>query len=162
QIANGGTTGSLGGIVIVTQSAHVTNHGTATAKTGGNRAIGNDSDNLANTVQGAVSGRGPPGANSVANNDGLATNHADGTARINTGDASATGNDATTTINQWANYDANGNGSFAIVDQSAPVFNRGTAVARTGNNNAVGNDSFNTATNNQRARTIGGRPRSAV
>jgi len=259
QIANGGVTGSLGGIVIVNQSAHVTNHGTATAKTGGNHAIGNNSDNLANNVQGAVSGRGPPGANSVANNDGTATNNSDGTARIttgdatavgsssdtnitqgasgsiggklgglvlvtqhapvfntgnavattgnnraignfsdndvrnrqqatagsalrnsvaanfgqarntsdgtariNTGDASATGNDASTTINQWANYDANGAGSFSIVDQSAPVFNHGTATARTGNNRAIGNDSFNTAVNNQQARTVGGRPRSAV
>ncbi|MBV9329129.1 MAG: hypothetical protein JO352_35950 [Chloroflexi bacterium] len=259
QIANGGTTGSLGGIVIVNQSAHVTNHGTATAKTGGNHAIGNNSDNLANNVQGAVSGRGPPGANSVANNSGAATNNSDGTARIttgdatavgnssdtnitqgasgsidgklgglvlvtqhapvtntgsavattgnnraignfsdndvrnrqqaaagsairnsvaanfgqarnnsdgtarvSTGDASATGNDASTTITQWANYDAKGAGSFSIVDQAAPVFNHGTAVARTGNNRAVGNDSFNTAVNNQRARTVGGRPRSAV
>ena len=259
QIANGGTTGSLGGIVIVNQTAHVTNHGTATAKTGGNHAIGNDSDNLANTVQGAVSGRGPPGANSVANNDGSAVNHSDGTARIttgdatavgnssdttitqgasgsiegrlgglvlvtqrapvsntgsasantgsnraignfsdndalnrqraaagsalrnsvaanfgqaknwsdgtariNTGDASATGNDSSTSITQWANYDLKGSGSFAIVDQLAPVTNHGTAIARTGNNRAVGNLSFNTATNNQQARTVGGRPRSAV
>jgi hypothetical protein len=152
QIANGGTTGSLGGIVIVNQSAHVTNHGTATAKTGNNHAIGNNSDNLANNVQGAVSGRGPPGANSVANNDGTATNHSDGKSHITTGDATAVGNSSDTNITQGASGSIGGKlGGLVLVTQHAPVTNTGSAVATTGNNRAIGNNSNNDVRNRQQS-----------
>ncbi|MDP9019956.1 MAG: hypothetical protein M3N25_03995, partial [Actinomycetota bacterium] len=144
QIANATVGGSLGGIVIVNQSANVSNTGTATAGTGGNTATGNQSNNQANTVQGAVSGAGPPSGTNIASNDGQASNLSGGNATITTGDATATGNHSDTNVTQSANASVNGPG-IVIVNQDSNVTNGGIAVALTGGNDATGNASVNTA-----------------
>ena len=120
QIANASVTGSLGGLIIIDQSARVVNNGDANANTGRNDATGNASDNDAETEQSAVSERGPPGAVNIADT----TNESDGTAGINTGNATATGNRSDTTVTQTANGTISGRlGGFVIADQYADVEN---------------------------------------
>ncbi|HWH35756.1 MAG TPA: hypothetical protein VNT56_10620, partial [Acidimicrobiales bacterium] len=83
------------------QSATVTNVGVANANTGNNVAVGNASNNTATNNQLALAlGGGNCCGDAVASNIGGASNHSDGTATIHTGDASATGVAAHTTINQ--------------------------------------------------------------
>jgi hypothetical protein len=125
----------------------VTNEGSATAVTGDNRAIGNRSDNDASTEQSASNdGNG----NGAAVNIGTSSNESDGTARIDTGDATATGNVSFTTIDQQMNLAIPAMG-FYLGDQVARVTNSGEAVANTGDNLAVGNESENEAETDQDA-----------
>ena len=152
QIANASVTGSLGGLIIIDQSARVVNNGDADANTGRNEAIGNDSDNDAETEQSAVSERGPPGAINIADT----TNESDGTAGINTGNATATGNRSDTTVTQTANGTISGRlGGFVIANQYADVENIGSARANTGENEAIGNNSENEAETEQEAEAEG-------
>jgi LPXTG-motif cell wall-anchored protein len=152
QTVNATTTGSLGGIVLVGQSATVTNTGTASANTGNNTATGNLSDNTATTRQRAD----PPGlaGDAVAANFGTASNTSNGSASITTGNANAVGNASSTSIAQGVNVSTSG---FAIIDQTADVTNAGgagegpDARANTGNNTAFGNESDNTATTRERS-----------
>lgn len=152
QIANGTAGGTLGGIVIIDQSANVNNEGVAVANTGLNAAVGNNSDNRSNAVQGAVSGAGPPADDSVASNNAETSNWSNGSAGINTGAATATGNSSNTNITQTANGSTGGGlGGLVLVDQEADVNNAGVAIANTGGNNAVGNASDNDADADQTA-----------
>jgi hypothetical protein len=164
QSVDGTVGGSLGGVLIVNQSATVSNRGTADANTGNNAAVGNASTNQATTVQGAVSGAGPPGTQSVANNDGQSTNTSDGTAGIATGNATAVGNASNTNITQSVNVTNAGKlGGVALVNQDADVTNAGTATANTGGNVAVGNASTNSADTGQFAvAPLTGRPQDSV
>ncbi len=79
------------------QGASVGNVGTASAGTGGNTAVGNNSTNTA-TVSQTASG-GLIGLN--LNLGGGATNNSTGTATINTGAATASGNQSTNAVSQF-------------------------------------------------------------
>jgi hypothetical protein len=144
QVAHGSAHGQLGGILVINQDAVVTNSGVALANSGGNFALGNDSDNTAGLLQDANSAAG------IAANDGKATNRSDGLATVNTGNASATGNKSDTQILQSATGSAGGAlGGLVIIDQDAFVLNTGAAVANSGGNAAIGNTSENTANADQ-------------
>ncbi|MEY2567916.1 MAG: hypothetical protein QOE35_2445 [Actinomycetota bacterium] len=142
-----------GGVSITDQSARISNDGDADANTGGNTAVGNLSDNVSSTDQRANSARGPPRADIVLTNIATTTNSSDGSADINTGMATANGNDSNTTITQ-ASTTALDNG-LAFPDQRIRVRNEGEARATTGNNTGVGNASFNDADTRQRAGVFG-------
>jgi hypothetical protein len=86
------------------QAATVNNDGVAAATTGGNTAVGNNSTNTA-TVNQTASG----GLIGLNINLGSPTNNSTGTATINTGAANASGNESTTTVNQFCG-EANGGG----------------------------------------------------
>jgi LPXTG-motif cell wall-anchored protein len=146
QNVNANATGSLGGILIVTQDANVSNVGRATAISGDNVGIGNNSRNLAINSQDL--GRRPGAIN---NNSAAVSNGSGGNSLIDTGDSTATGNSASTSVSQVVNGSVGGSlGGIAVVDSNATVNNRGTALARSGGNVGIGNNSANAALNVQR------------
>ncbi len=81
------------------QDAEVDNEGHARANTGDNDATGNKSDNHAESDQDADADGGDDG-DAVAANFGGASNHSEGEAHIDTGDAHATGVHVMTMIEQ--------------------------------------------------------------
>ena len=143
--------GPIGGS---SQGASVTNAGSASANTGGNTAVGNNSQNNATVTQdgnGSLIGIGV--------SLGGPTNNSTGTATVNTGAANAAGNVSDTQVGQAAQRGAGGSGPGAVLAggggacgpgrfasfQDAGVSKRGEAQANTGNNTAVGNASTNDA-----------------
>jgi hypothetical protein len=135
QEANVNAVGGLGSIVIVTQDADVNNFGVGIANTGGNNAQGNNVDD-----QTALNAQGALAVGSIANNNGAASNKAQGSAGIDTGDANAVGNASQTNVTQIANVNAGGSlGGIVLIRQRADVDNVGVAVANTGLNTANGN-----------------------
>lgn len=86
-----------------------------------------------------------------AHNESDISNISDGTAVIETGDASAVGNISNNRIDQTADVAGDG----AAVHQDATVVNVGEAVANTGGNTAVGNNSTNVVSNDQTAVAVG-------
>ena len=78
------------------QSASIDNVGTASAGTGGNTAVGNNSTNTATVTQTASGGL--IGLN--VNLGGGATNNSTGTATINSGAANASGNQSTNSVSR--------------------------------------------------------------
>jgi len=146
QNVNANATGSLGGILIVTQDANIDNVGRATAISGNNTGIGNNSRNAA--VNGQDLGRRPGAIN---NNSAAVNNWSGGNSLIDTGDSTATGNSASTSVSQIVNGSVGGSlGGIAVVDSNATVNNRGIATARSGGNVGIGNNSANLAVNGQR------------
>ncbi len=146
QNINANATGSLGGILIVTQDARVDNVGRATAISGDNRGVGNNSRNFANNGQDL--GRRPGAINQ---NAAAVNNSSGGNSLIDTGDSTATGNSASTSVSQVVNGSVGGSlGGIAVVDSNATVNNRGVALARSGGNVGIGNNSRNLAVNSQR------------
>ncbi|HUR76941.1 MAG TPA: hypothetical protein VMZ22_03260 [Acidimicrobiales bacterium] len=142
---SGPSFGSGGGIYIGDQEANVYNSGSANADTGHNTVTGNDSTNTATSHQDASAGGiFGPGDDATAVNSSANTNMSDGTAVLETGNASAVGNVAETNIHQSAPSFGSGGGIY-IGDQEANVYNSGTATADTGHNTVTGNDSHNTA-----------------
>ncbi len=134
--AAGGSGGDEGGGANVEQDASVTNEGEADANTGGNLAVGNDSDNQASNNQSSVVVDDDAGADAAvaevgaagddddddgsggdnaAANTGTASNTSDGTADITTGDANAAGNISNTEITQTGNA-AGGSGGGSSDD----------------------------------------------
>ena len=117
--------GNQGSIQVVDQNASVVNPGSASANTGGNIAIGNASSNSAAHRQGdgavpdvARTSSSSSPSTQVNSNSGTASNTSDGSATIHTGDATATGNDSSTDINQDATADSSGElGSISVVRQ---------------------------------------------
>ncbi len=144
QVTKVNAPGAMGVIVLADQNAAVVNVGIAIANTGLNTAVGNLSDSTAVVIQGAVSGAGPPGDDSVASNDGIASNDSNGSASITTGHAEAAGNRSTTNLTQVVDVNTTGS-AIVLTDQTALVINFGLAVANTGLNVAVGNASGNLA-----------------
>jgi hypothetical protein len=141
----------FGPVVVGGQSAGVSNSGSAQANTGGNESVGNNSENIARNTQ-TVSG----GLLAAGINIGNVSNQSDGSSDIATGDALASGNEATTAIEQasiGAGFKAGGgfacDGLFRFGGQHVEVRNAGSASANTGNNAGVGNQSTNVASNNQ-------------
>lgn len=129
-----------GPILGSSQSAGVTNSGSASANSGGNTAVGNASDNTATAT--APDG----GLLEVPVTVGAPTNTSDGSAEVTTGPATAVGNSAGTGVEQ---SDASGrqvNSFLAGQNQAAGVTNAGSGSANSGGNLAVGNASQNTAT----------------
>ena len=122
----------LGGAV--NQSVVVTNDGDATAISGDNLVIGNDVNNLLPVTQ-LASGR----RTTITNRQSV-LNRLEGSARVATGDADATGNRSTTDVNQIATTVAPAAGGTASINQHAAVTNRGDALAVSGRNIAIGND----------------------
>jgi LPXTG-motif cell wall-anchored protein len=146
QNINANATGTLGGILIVTQDANVDNVGRASAISGNNTAIGNNSRNLA--VNGQDLGRRPGAIN---HNAAAVNNSSGGNSLIDTGDSTATGNSASTSVSQVVNGSVGGSlGGIAVVDSNATVNNRGIAMARSGGNVGIGNNSANLTVNTQR------------
>ncbi|MCA1683919.1 MAG: hypothetical protein LC708_02155, partial [Actinobacteria bacterium] len=137
-------------IALVDQEAGVRNRGSATASTGGNVAVGNASFKNAYTTQMSDVDAGASASSVVASNDGIASNDSNGSASVDTGDAWATGNAATTWVSQDADLSTPDDG-FALIDQEAWVRNVGRADASTGNNLALGNVSSNLAYTEQHA-----------
>ena len=149
------------GLIIPIQVANVTNLGVAVANSGGNRAWGNESDNDASIDdQSADIGEGAgPGdfivaGTMVASNNGEASNTSDGAASIRTGNASASGNDSATEIQQVSNGNIDGLG-LIVNTQVAGVANVGLGVANSGLNRAHGNESDNTATIDDQTAEVG-------
>jgi hypothetical protein len=132
-----------GGIDVVAQPATVVNAGGAVANSGGNYAVGNDSTNVAVNDQDATG--------IIASNVGGGGNASNGTATIETGAATAVGNQSTTTVMQAAATGTDGPFGLDVVVQPATVVNLGVGIANSGLNFAEGNDSFNLAFNFQDA-----------
>jgi hypothetical protein len=133
--------GDAGGVHVAEQSSFVTNTATALANTGGNTAIGNDSDNLTDTLQSA--------SGDVASNSATGGNASDGTGSVTTGAADATGNVADNAVVQAV---AGGVGAgVSVVTQTVDVLNSGDATADSGGNVGIGNSSINTAISDQTA-----------
>ncbi len=87
------------------QSASVDNSGNAVASSGNNTAIGNNSTNT-QTINQTASG----GLIGLNVNLGSPTNNSTGTATINTGAANASGNQSSTTVNQFCGEVPTGGG----------------------------------------------------
>jgi len=132
--------GGGSGLSVSNQKVKVKNEGTATANTGGNDAVGNNSVNTADNDQDVNS----DGSADVQSNNGDTSNRSNGSASITTGNATATGNSSWTEVRQ-----GDPSGGLAFVDQTAVITNDGDADASTGNNDAIGNNSVNTALNDQ-------------
>ncbi len=142
QVADTNVSGS--GFSLNDQVAGVVNIGAGIANSGGNIAVGNISQNttLPNQVA-RVQETGAGNLNAddvVAANTLITSNDSNGSASINTGSATASGNQGVTTVNQTANTDISGNG-FVLNDQEALVVNGGLGVANSGLNIAIGNGS---------------------
>jgi hypothetical protein len=123
------------------QSAGVTNSGSASANSGGNTAIGNASTNTHTQTAPASSG-----LLNVPVSLGAPNNTSNGAAAVTTGPATAVGNDAGTSVGQ---SDASGNQVNAFLNaqrQNAGVTNAGSGSANSGGNTAIGNGSQNTTT----------------
>ena len=88
------------------QRVTVNNDGVAVADTGNNTAIGNNSENSA-VVNQTASG----GLIGLNVNLGSPTNNSTGTATINTGAANASGNQSSTTVNQFCGEAGGGSGT---------------------------------------------------
>ncbi len=151
QAGGGGAVAPIFGPVIPVQSAGVGNAGSAAADTGGNRSVGNDSDNDASVTQNASGGliNLPVNLNLL----GAPSNVSNGTSTINTGAADATGNEAVNTVDQVRTGALFGPGKCEGFRglQSAQVQNAGAARADTGGNASVGNQSTNDASVTQNA-----------
>ncbi len=139
------------GPIVPAQTAGVSNAGSAAADTGGNRSVGNDSNNLAAITQNAEGGliNLPVNLNLLAG----VSNVSNGTSTINSGAANATGNEAVNNVDQARTGALHGPG---VCDgfrgfQAAEVENAGSARADTGGNASVGNQSTNAATITQNA-----------
>ena len=128
-LANGGF------LNLQTQAALVLNAGIGQSSSGDNRAIGNTSDSGATVWQDAILSEDPGIDLGVVGQFGKASSSSGGTAAIETGTASAVGNDSETGIGQTE--DPSG---LVINTQVAAVLNAGIANATTGGNVAIGNE----------------------
>jgi len=128
--------GSSSGTASIHQSANVVNHGDADVNTGRNDVFGNAVRNSLTADQG-VQARAPPriSRRSIIFNRQDVDNRLTGSARLETGNATGTGLDATTHVDSYALVE-DGHGH---ITQSANVENRGNADVNTGNNNVAGN-----------------------
>ncbi len=129
-----------GPIGLSSQSAGVTNSGSASANSGGNTAVGNGSTNTAAASAPGSSAVGVPVSL------GAPTNTSEGTATVTSGPAAAIGNSAQTGTTQSNASGNQVNGFLSAQDQSAGVTNSGSGSANTGGNTAIGNNSRNSAT----------------
>ena len=120
---------------VTVQNAPVVNAGVGVANSGGNTATGNTSQNVAGCGQAAVG--------VIANNSCTASNESNGTAEVQTGDATGVGNQSATQVQQAAT--GGDDPGLDVTVQNAPVLNAGVGVANSGGNDATGNASQNLA-----------------
>ena len=154
-----GTVDGLG-LTVTPQLGVVANVGVATADTGQNVAIGNQSTSRVDelTQQAAIltnpsplaTGSSLVSGSAIAANTIGGANQSDGWAEIHTGDATSTGNTSTTDLTQSAHGSVDGLGA-TISPQVGVVVNAGVGVANTGQNRAVGNQSVSQNSTQQRA-----------
>jgi hypothetical protein len=138
------------GLILAPQIGAVVNQGDGDANSGENVASGNESFNDA-SVRGSaelVSGN-PPYSGTIigpatASASADVSNRSDGEACVCTGDATASGNIAETTLLQDVDPHVAGGGTL-VVTEAALVLNLGEATADSGHNEATGNSSTNTA-----------------
>jgi hypothetical protein len=139
------------GFVVLTEAGGVLNAGLGLANSGVNAAIGNTSDNTATTTQDSIINDALPLAGlvgpQVAHNGGGGNNVSDGTGKVGSGNATATGNQSTTNFVQAAAVDSD----FAVATLAGGTTNTGLGLANSGLNLGVGNASTNTATLDQDA-----------
>jgi hypothetical protein len=129
------------GLTIGVQDNDTVNIGVAVSNSGENTTVGNESENLAATGQGAVGG--------LASNSADTTNASGGVAAINAGAATANGAVADNDIYQGI---ASGvDDGIAVLVQDADVINIGIGIANSGGNSATGNTSTNIALTGQGA-----------
>ena len=137
-----GTTNGGGGSAVITtgnataygnRSTTVINQSTLVAVTGSNSHVWITQSATVDNIGRATATTGDNTATGT-------TGEGDGTAVIHTGNATAVGNESTTTINQSGIAAVTGNRSTADIDQQAEVNNIGTANASTGGNAAVAAD----------------------
>ena len=165
-----GTVDNLGA-VINTQVGGVANVGLGVANSGVNAAVGNASANTAEILpvvpadvagQNALIGSRNGGLPDVtvtaigpiaANNSGEASNTSDGTAKVGTGGALASGNVSATNLYQHQTSEVEESG-LVVGTQAGGVLNAGIGVANSGVNAAAGNLSTNTATSTQDAEFV--------
>jgi len=128
--------GSGGGTASINQSADVVNHGNADVNSGRNDVFGNLVRNSLSANQG-VQARAPPriSRRSIIFNRQDVDNVLTGSARLETGNATGTGLDATTSVDSYAQVDK----GDANISQTGNVENRGNADVNSGNNNVAGN-----------------------
>ncbi len=120
---------------VTVQDAEVTNAGVGVANSGGNVAVGNASNNVAACGQAA--------AGFVASNQCNTSNTSDGTASIETGDATGVGNQSSTEVQQSKH--GGSDPGLTVTVQDSDVTNAGIGVGNSGLNGAVGNGSNNLA-----------------
>ena len=118
----------------ISQLVRVTNDGDALAISGANLVTGNDVDNNLPLTQTTT------GRRQTLSNRQTVLNRLEGSARVTTGDADATGNRSATDVNQLATAVASASGGTATIGQHAVVHNTGDALAVSGDNVAKGND----------------------
>ena len=165
-----GTVGADGmGVVPNVQVGAVLNLGVGVANSGINGAVGNTSgtgalplvapiapttDNQANLTQDALLGTTTPDLvvfGPITNfNSGEAGSSSDGTGKVFTGDALATGNVSSSNLNQNVRGNVDGMG-LVVGPQFGIIANVGIGVANSGINGSVGNASSSTAASDQDA-----------
>jgi hypothetical protein len=134
------------GTVILTEAGGVLNLGAGIANSGANLAVGNVSSNFAvlsgtSAINDAIVGL-PVVGPQVASASGTASNTSDGTGKVGTGNATATGNQSTTNFGQAATVDS----PLAVNTISGGTTNAGVGLANAGLNLGIGNMSVNDAT----------------
>jgi hypothetical protein len=147
------------GLVVAPQVGVVVNAGLAVANSGVNAAVGNASNNLAVSTQDSSFDPAVPtlvvGPVTVSNS-AATSNDSDGEACVCTGDATASGNVSTSTLNQ--DVMVNVGDGVTVLPTTGLILNLGLGVANSGVNLAVGNVSTNTATSTQTADLAAGAP----
>jgi LPXTG-motif cell wall-anchored protein len=139
------------GAIVLTEAGGVLNAGLGLANTGLNAALGNISQNDAtatqtNTVTTGIAPGDVVGPQTVHSGGG-ASNASNGTGKVGTGNARATGNESTTNFVQAAAADSD----LAVATLSGGTSNTGLGLANSGLNLGVGNASTNSATLTQTA-----------
>jgi hypothetical protein len=141
------------GLVVGPQVGAIANVGVGVANTGINAAAGNLSNSVATTTQTNTAvnalgfvGDGPITVGSVG---GQATNASDGEACVCTGNATATGNESTSTLSQDLVIGVDD--GLSVVPMTGVILNAGFGLANSGVNAAIGNISQNDATATQSA-----------
>ncbi|MDQ2649035.1 MAG: hypothetical protein M3Z03_05735 [Actinomycetota bacterium] len=151
------------GLVVGPQIGFVANVGVGVANSGVNASVGNLSSNSAflgadapQTAEAAPAGDLTVVGPLTVGNNGEASNTSDGFACTCTGNAVASGNVSTTSLNQY--LDIGVDDGLSVVPTTGVILNAGFGVANSGVNLAVGNISGNVATTDQLATLDPGAP----
>jgi hypothetical protein len=140
------------GAIVLTEVGGVLNAGVGLANSGLNAAVGNLSQNSAtalqtNTIDAGLPQTGGIVGPQVVHTGGGATNASNGTGKVGTGKATATGNLSATNLTQAAAADSD----FAVSILAGGTSNTGLGLANSGLNLGIGNASVNSATLTQTA-----------
>jgi LPXTG-motif cell wall-anchored protein len=133
------------GAVVLTEAGGVLNAGVGVANSGLNRALGNVSSNTADASLNSTANTGLAAGGVVgpqtSHTGGGASNASDGTGKVGTGNARATGNLSSTNLVQAAETHSD----LAVATLAGGTSNTGLGLANTGRNLGVGNASTNIA-----------------